>query len=226
MVRVRDTGLGIAPDDCRHIFEPFFTTKEPGRGTGLGLSNVREITEAVRRSRHGAERARARLGVSLYFPRVASRQRRPVQVAQRSAPTAATLLVVDDEPQIREVHSDHAQRGGLLGEDRRNGQRSARRCCASEPDGSVCTDLVMPDMTGAALIDEVRKLTHPRLPVVVCSAYGSDADVSRRVMTGEAWFLAKPFTRNGPARQRGRTGLRPRVHARASGPRAAPGGPG
>jgi DNA-binding NtrC family response regulator len=65
---------------------------------------------------------------------------------------------------------------------------------ADEPVDLVCTDLVMPDMTGSALIDEVRR-DYPRLPVVVCSAYGSDADVNRRVMAGEAWFLAKPFTR-------------------------------
>ncbi|MFT3926162.1 MAG: response regulator [Myxococcales bacterium] len=193
VLRVRDTGLGIAPDVLPHIFEPFFTTKEPGRGTGLGLSNVREITEAS----GGHVTVQSELGrgseFSLYFPRVESR---PSGVQSR-APTGrshrATLLVVDDEPQIREVIQTMLSEGGFLVKTAETGSEALAQL-ADEPVDLVCTDLVMPDMTGAALIDEVRKV-HPRLPVVVCSAYGSDADVSRRVTSGDAWFLAKPFTR-------------------------------
>jgi CheY-like chemotaxis protein len=194
VLRVRDTGLGIEPDVLPHIFEPFFTTKEPGRGTGLGLSNVREISEAS----GGHVTVQSELGrgseFALYFPRVDSR---PSGV-QSKVPSArahrVTLLVVDDEPQIREVIHTMLTEGGYLVKTAETGSE-ALKMLAVEPVDLVCTDLVMPDMTGAALIDEVRKL-HPRLPFVVCSAYGSDADISRRVMTGEAWFLAKPFTRS------------------------------
>jgi DNA-binding NtrC family response regulator len=49
-------------------------------------------------------------------------------------------------------------------------------------------------MSGAKLIDELKR-TRPDLPVVVCSAYGTDDDVSRRVARGEVFFLSKPFTR-------------------------------
>ncbi len=44
-VRIADTGSGIGPDRLPHLFEPFFTTKAPGKGTGLGLYNVKSIVE-------------------------------------------------------------------------------------------------------------------------------------------------------------------------------------
>ena len=46
-VRISDTGCGIAPDNIREIFEPFFTTKAPGKGTGLGLYNVKTIVNKM-----------------------------------------------------------------------------------------------------------------------------------------------------------------------------------
>jgi len=47
-VRISDTGCGIAPDKIPQIFEPFFTTKDPGKGTGLGLYNVKTIVNKMR----------------------------------------------------------------------------------------------------------------------------------------------------------------------------------
>jgi signal transduction histidine kinase len=49
-VRISDTGCGIALDKLDEIFEPFFTTKAPGKGTGLGLYNVKTIVNKM----HGA----------------------------------------------------------------------------------------------------------------------------------------------------------------------------
>jgi signal transduction histidine kinase len=46
-VRISDTGCGIAPDKITNIFEPFFTTKAPGKGTGLGLYNVKTIVNKM-----------------------------------------------------------------------------------------------------------------------------------------------------------------------------------
>ena len=47
LIRVSDTGHGIAPDDLRRIFEPFYTTKGRGKGTGLGLAICRQLTAAL-----------------------------------------------------------------------------------------------------------------------------------------------------------------------------------
>jgi signal transduction histidine kinase len=46
-IRISDTGSGIAQDKIPEIFEPFFTTKAPGKGTGLGLYNVKTIVDKM-----------------------------------------------------------------------------------------------------------------------------------------------------------------------------------
>jgi signal transduction histidine kinase/ActR/RegA family two-component response regulator len=192
-IKVRDTGTGMKPETLARLFEPFFTTKEPGLGTGLGLANVRETTDAA----GGHVSVHSELGkgseLTLYLPRADARIS-GVETTQSSPPARQhTLLVVDDEPQIREVirtmlaDNDYIVRTA-------DSARGALEILRSEQIDLVCTDLVMPEMSGSKLIDEL-KHSRPRLPVVVCSAYGTDDDVSRRVTRGEVLFLAKPFTR-------------------------------
>jgi signal transduction histidine kinase/CheY-like chemotaxis protein len=192
-VRVRDTGTGMRPETLSRLFEPFFTTKEPGLGTGLGLSNVRETTDGAggyvdvkSEFGHGSE-------LTLYLPRADSRIS-GVEATKPSSPARQhTLLVVDDEPQIREVIRTMLVDNGYLVRTA-DSARLALDILRHEQIDLVCTDLVMPEMSGAKLIDELKR-SRPQLPIVVCSAYGTDDDVSRRVTRGEVMFLSKPFTR-------------------------------
>lgn len=195
VVRVRDSGSGISADVLPHIFEPFFTTKEPGRGTGLGLSNVQEIAEAA----GGFATVRSEPGCgaefALYLPRVDGRSSgmlaRPSGVLSR---TGARILVVDDEPQICEVMRAMLIDGEYTVTTAENAEQ-ALSILAAESVDLVCTDLLMPEMGGGGLIDEVKR-RFPGLPVIVCSAYGNDIDVSHRLARGDARFLAKPFTQS------------------------------
>ncbi|MDB4987161.1 MAG: integral rane sensor hybrid histidine kinase [Myxococcaceae bacterium] len=193
LIRVRDTGTGMPPETLSRLFEPFFTTKEPGRGTGLGLSNVRETTDAA----GGHVGVHSELGrgseLTLYLPRADALISGVESTQPASSTHHHTLLVVDDEPQIREVirtmlvDNEYVVRTA-------DSARHALEILRTEPIDLVCTDLVMPEMSGSKLIDELKRL-RPRLPIVVCSAYGTDDDVSRRVTRGEILFLSKPFTR-------------------------------
>jgi CheY-like chemotaxis protein len=193
-LRVRDTGTGMSEDTQTRMFEPFFTTKEPGLGTGLGLSNVRETTEAA----GGFVEVVSELGegsvLTLYFPRTEARTSGVESTVPMRSTGTATILVVDDEPQIREVIC------AMLG-DRgfsvrpADGAKSALAILKSESIDLVCTDLVMPDMSGAKLIEEIKKIS-PKTPIIVCSAYGIDEEVHQKVQKGQALFLAKPFSGN------------------------------
>ncbi|HEX5655909.1 MAG TPA: response regulator [Polyangiales bacterium] len=192
-IRVRDTGTGMRPETLSRLFEPFFTTKEPGLGTGLGLANVRETTDGA----GGYVDVKSELGrgseLTLYFPRADARIS-GVETTQPSNPARQhTLLVVDDEPQIREVIRTMLVDNGYLVRTA-DSARIALDILRHEQIDLVCTDLVMPEMSGAKLIDELKR-SRPSLPIVVCSAYGTDDEVSRRVTCGEVMFLSKPFTR-------------------------------
>jgi signal transduction histidine kinase/CheY-like chemotaxis protein len=191
-LRVRDSGSGMSEDTRARMFEPFFTTKEPGLGTGLGLSNVRETTEAS----GGFIDVQSELGsgsvLTLYFPRTEARTSGIEATDPVPRPEQVRVLVVDDEPQIREVICTMlADRGFVV--KAADGAKAALAVLKSESIDLVCTDMVMPDMSGAKLISEI-KLCSPKTPIIVCSAYGIDDEVSRRVARGEVLFLSKPFT--------------------------------
>jgi signal transduction histidine kinase/PAS domain-containing protein len=63
VIRIKDTGKGIKPENLKHIFTPFFTTKEPGEGTGLGLS----ISYGIIQEHGGNLEAESREGVGTAF---------------------------------------------------------------------------------------------------------------------------------------------------------------
>jgi signal transduction histidine kinase/ActR/RegA family two-component response regulator len=192
-IGVRDTGTGMGNDTISRLFEPFFTTKEPGLGTGLGLANVRETTEAA----SGHVDVKSSLGqgseLTLFFPRAdphisGIESTQPLKSSHQN-----TLLLVDDDPQIREVIRTMLADNGYLVRTADSARAALDILQVTHVD-LVCTDLVMPEMSGSKLIDELKR-ARPTLPIVVCSAYGTDEDVSRRVARGEAYFLSKPFTR-------------------------------
>ncbi len=67
-LRIADTGCGIAPDVLGQIFDPFFTTKEPGKGTGLGLYNVKTIVTKMRGTIHVESRVDHGTTITITFP--------------------------------------------------------------------------------------------------------------------------------------------------------------
>jgi CheY-like chemotaxis protein len=194
VVRVRDTGTGIPKNTREHIFEPFFTTKAPGLGTGLGLSNVRATAEGA----SGCVTVESELGegatFTLYLPLTTESRVSGVEhrVYPQARTTTANVLVVDSEPQIRDVVCAMLQTNGYAA----CTADSAREALAQLQSGKIdvlCIDAMLPDMSAERLIDQVRR-SHPRLPVVVCSAFGTDEGISRHLARGHVVFLSKPFS--------------------------------
>ena len=116
MLAVRDTGVGMDQETQARIFEPFFTTKEVGKGTGLGLSMVYGI---VKQS-GGFIKVHSEQGrgteFKIYLPRVLETPE-PV-VATEAAPAQRgieTILVVEDEPALREPVCEALGGSGLSG---------------------------------------------------------------------------------------------------------------
>jgi CheY-like chemotaxis protein len=191
---VTDTGTGIPEGVRARLFEPFFTTKEVGKGTGLGLATV----DGIVRQSGGAIGFKTTEGrgssFTVYLPIA---REAPVEAAPPDALPAAnlgrheTVLVVDDEDEVRRLLVDVLRLGAYHVLEARNGQHALEVARAHlGPLDLLVTDLVMPQMGGTDLADELRS-AQPDLKALFMSGY-SDKDRARSLRDGEE-FIAKPF---------------------------------
>ena len=191
---VADNGPGIAPEIRQRIFEPFFTTKGPGKGTGLGLA----IVYGIVRQHQGWISCESQVGegtrFDIYLPRhaihaVPARAATPTQVPPGQG---ETILLVDDEPLIRNLGRVILQRSGyrvLLAED---GQQAVE-IYAREPDSIhlVLLDLSMPRLSGKDTLRQLR-LIRPEVRAVLSSGY-SPEQVEMTRDEGTLGFVTKPY---------------------------------
>jgi signal transduction histidine kinase/ActR/RegA family two-component response regulator len=208
---VRDTGVGMDESTLSRVFEPFFTTKEVGKGTGLGLSTVYGI---VKQS-GGDVRLESAPGqgttVTVYLPAadggavdgvvepvedVASpaQERRGDGPGAAESPDRATVLVVEDEPSVRQLARAVLEREGYRVLSAGDGVEALVLLArgGTEVLHALLTDVVMPGMSGPQLAAEVARL-HPGVSVVYMSGYADDAVRQHGVLAPGAAFLAKPF---------------------------------
>jgi PAS domain S-box-containing protein len=192
---VRDTGIGMDEQTQKRVFEPFFTTKEVGKGTGLGLSTVYGI---VRQS-GGHIQIQSQLGhgatFEVFFPRNESGDAaRPSTAPQAPLQKATgTVLIVEDDEGVRVVAARILRDQGYTVLEARRASEARRiwEQQASKVD-LLLTDVVMPDVNGPRLAEELAK-SRPGLRVLYMSGYpGSGGLVSPQ---GDALAcIEKPFT--------------------------------
>ncbi len=193
-LQVADQGPGVDPAIADRVFDPFFTTKFAGRG--LGLSAVLGIVRAHK----GALRLESRPGegacVRVLLPARAQSPARPVPLslpADGQVELAGSVLVVDDEAQVRQVTSRMLGRWGLNVVPATGGREALEIFRTRHRDlDLVLLDLTMPDMAGEEVYAAMAEID-PGVPVVVASGYGAE-ELARRFPGGEAEHaLQKPF---------------------------------
>ncbi len=196
VVRVTDTGNGIAPQLLSKVFDPFFTTKPLGSGTGLGLSQVYGFAQQS----GGVARIRSEVGqgttVELQFPAApadavpAPELLQPPEIPPPAQPRR--ILVVEDDPDVRRVIVECLGLIGYAVTEAPNGTEGLAAIASSKPDLLV-VDYAMPDMTGAEVISKARALVG-ELPVILATGYADMAAVER--LAGKPAILRKPFDIN------------------------------
>jgi len=198
VLRVRDTGTGIPPEILDRIFDPFFTTKGPDKGTGLGLSTVIGIVKG-----HGGfMQVYSHPGkgsiFTVYLP-VEGTENSPASAPKTGTVfrgQGETILIVDDEPGVRNVASAVLRRLNFKVVTANDGADGLLLAAKYRADlRAIITDLHMPHMDGISFIRVLRRML-PDIPVVVASGLLEDAAAQEFKTLGSITHLNKPFTEN------------------------------
>src|SRR5215472_6739014 len=197
MLTVRDTGVGISTETLPHIFEPFYTTKENGRGTGLGLSTVYGIVkQSGGHISVGSELGKGTT-FKVYLPR-AEEAAQPKKAEWVEAAAAGgggeTILLVEDEPAVRELARTVLSEQGYTVIEAQNSEDAVRLAGRHRSEiHLLLTDVVMPGMSGRDLANHLTAL-HPYLRVLYMSGYTHNVIAENGTLEEGLSFLQKPFT--------------------------------
>jgi PAS domain S-box-containing protein len=196
---VADTGEGIDPIILNRIFEPFFTTKPPGKGTGLGLSTVYGIVK----QHEGWVEVESVPGLGTKFHVYLGATNSPIETAQDNVlvqiepaltSRKRTVLVVEDEPELREFVKSILEGHGysvLHAADGVDALEIFRQ--AKVRIDLLLTDMIMPGgISGNNLASQMLK-SQPDLRILFTSGYSEELleNADRLVLGGN--FLPKPF---------------------------------
>jgi len=198
VLRVRDTGTGIAPEILDRIFDPFFTTKGPDKGTGLGLSTVIGIVKG-----HGGfMQVESHPGqgsvFSAYLPAegAGESQELPSKPEVKFRGHGETILIVDDEAGVRKGAETVLRRLNFKTVTANDGADGLVQAAKHRADlRAIITDLHMPHMDGLNFIRVLRRML-PDIPVVVTSGLLEEGAAKEFLDLGAAAHLDKPFTEN------------------------------
>jgi CheY-like chemotaxis protein len=194
MLGVTDTGIGMPEDVRAHLFEPFFTTKSAGFVEGLGLPTVYGVVRQL----GGEISVESALGRGTTFtialPQAMATTVAPVPpaITETHRPPTETILLVDDEADVRSVVRQVLHQRGYTVLSAASGAQ-AMQIVETHTGGRLdllVTDVLMPGMSGPQLFEQL-VTRYPGLKVLYISGY-ADEELGRNPGAGAA-FLAKPF---------------------------------
>jgi len=197
LLAVSDTGSGMDTETQAHIFEPFFTTKKPGKGTGLGLATVYGVVKQSGGFIWVYSEVGKGTSFKIYLPRVDQPEDKgsvPLPLAEVPRGTE-TILLAEDEQDVREVAREFLESGGYTVIEAHNGAEALR--LAAEHKATIdllVTDMVMPGMTGKELAGRLRH-QHSGIGVIYMSGYSEQTAAETTQADANMLLLTKPFSR-------------------------------
>lgn len=197
VISVRDSGTGMSSDVLDKVFEPFFTTKEKGKGTGLGLSMVYGFVKQSggRISIESSEGCGTM--VALEFPAASTPDVETSVGSERelSVPTGLRALVVDDEPELRQLVAGYLESYGISVSLASDGPSALAIIEGTDGLDLLVTDLLMPGgMDGGRLAQRIRE-RFPALKVIFVSGFPQHALGDKRLNL-DSMMLEKPYREN------------------------------
>lgn len=194
LLTVSDTGIGMDKKIQERIFDPFFTTKEMGRGTGLGLAS----TYGIIKGHAGYIDVESRKGegttFSIYLPASEKIVKNVVNFPEMVVKGTETVLLVDDEEAVLDVGRDLLEAMGYRVLSARDGREAIEVYKKNkEKIDIVILDMVMPDMSGGTVYDELKEINSD-IKTLLSSGYSIDGHASEILRRGCNGFIQKPFS--------------------------------
>ena len=198
LLEISDTGTGMSPEIQSYIFDPFFTTKPMGKGTGLGLSTAFGIIK----EHEGYIRCESRLGKGTTFkillPAVENQAEAVIISDGKQSLDARggdeTILLVDDEPTIRELGKSVLNSVGYKVITANSGEQALELYARQPRDiDLVVLDLGMPGMGGSRCMRELQAIT-PKIKLLISSGYSGNGDVQKQLRLGAVGYISKPYS--------------------------------
>lgn len=194
MLKVIDTGSGIAAENLDKIFEPFFTTKGPEHGTGLGLSMVYGIVQ----NHNGWIHAESEVGIgtifTLYFPIVEEKIKNTDSSGDVTLASGSGLvMVVDDEPFLVELAQQFLNKSGYQAKcftDARAALEWYRENFRTVD--LIVLDMKMPRMDGRSFFDQAMRI-NKKSRIVILSGFIQDEAAQDILERGALHFFHKPL---------------------------------
>jgi PAS domain S-box-containing protein len=177
MFAVSDTGTGMPPEILQRVFEPFFTTKESGKGTGLGLSMVYGFVQQTHGHVEIDSVSGAGTTIRMFLPRAegaVEQSSESQDTVSSSFGTGKTVLVVEDDPAVRQVAISTFRSLGFDMMEAASGDEAARLLKANRQVDLMFSDIRMPgELTGIDLARLIRR-ERPEIRVLLTTGYADD----------------------------------------------------
>ncbi len=195
---MQDNGIGMAPDILENAAAPFFTTKDIGMGAGLGLSTIFGFASQS----GGFAKAESRIGegakVSLYLPQAETDSK--LAEAPGLEPEGAAILLVEEEPEVRELVSTFLRGLGYRVIEAGDGRAARAVLAGDERIDLLFADIAMPNGLAGPQLAEIGRQLRPGLKLLFMSGYREDFLVdSGQVMDGVP-IIWKPYEKDEMAR--------------------------
>ncbi len=196
-LEIRDTGVGMDESTKRHLFEPFFTTKKASRNTGLGLALVFGIVSQA----GGRIEVESRLGegtaIRILLPRVGTPAVSAPAICESKPAVSGQgmVLVVEDREDVRALTCALLKQLGYRPVEATSGA-DALKIAQRHQSGAiplVLTDVVMPDMNGLEVVEQLLRL-NPNTKAVFMSGYTDSVLSESGKLDSSIVYLQKPFS--------------------------------
>ena len=196
LLALSDTGVGMSKDIQARVFEPFFTTKEKDKGTGLGLSTVFGIVKQS--GGHVWLYSEPGQGTTfkIYLPRTAVQndEKPSVPPSGGTGRGSETILLVEDDEQVRTVACSILRRNGYRVLEASNGGEALLSC--EQHTATIhllLTDVILPKVSGRQIAERLATL-RPEMKVLFMSGYTDEAILQQGVLDSDVAYLQKPIT--------------------------------